>query len=166
MSGKQVTNTGTNSQVSHKLSIPWKVWTLSQGSGYRAYSDGGYAYSNPGGSRYYNTGSGHGFYRSWVSYRAGNEGQRRPLLGPSPLLKAATTAFTFHKNLDCNLISWLLTTYPGFNGWFLNVKVVKSLQQWGEGPINCEVIVKLREGLLFVSSSSIYLSYLQTVSVI
>ena len=74
MSGKQVTNTGTNSQVSHKLSIPWKVWTLSQGSGYRAYSDGGYAYSNPGGSRYYNTGSGHAFYRSWVSYRAGNEG--------------------------------------------------------------------------------------------
>ena len=167
MSGKQVTNTGTNSQVSHKLSIPWKVWTLSQGSGYRAYSDGGYAYSNPGGSRYYNTGSGHGFYRSWVSYRAGNEGQLKPLLGPSPLLKAATTAFTFHKNLDCNLISWLLTTYPGFNGWFLNVKVVKSLQQWREGPINCEVIVKLREGYLiyrqFLSSKFVALQRLWRV---
>lgn len=30
MSGKQVTNTGTNSQVSHKLSIPCEVWTSSQ----------------------------------------------------------------------------------------------------------------------------------------
>merc|ERR1711963_95071 len=60
MSGKQVTNTGTNSQ----------------GSGYRAYSDGGYAYSNPSGSRYYNTGSGHGFYRSGSGGSQASGGQR------------------------------------------------------------------------------------------
>ena len=58
-----------------------------------------------------------------------------------------------------NLISWLPCAYHGFNGWFLNVKVVVAIStmQW-EGPIKCEVIVKLREGLLSVSSSSIYLS--------
>merc|ERR1711894_338849 len=58
--GKQVTNTGTNSN----------------GSSYRSYNDGGYAYSNPSGSRYYNTGSGHGFYDSGKSGSQASGGQR------------------------------------------------------------------------------------------
>merc|ERR1712110_671733 len=47
-SGKQVTSQGTNQG----------------GSNYSNYSDGGYRYSNPSGSSYYNTGNGHGFYNS------------------------------------------------------------------------------------------------------
>merc|ERR1712051_111913 len=57
---KQVTNTGTNSN----------------GSSYRSYNDGGYAYSNPSGSRYYNTGSGHGFYDSGKSGSQASGGQQ------------------------------------------------------------------------------------------
>ena len=41
--------------------------TNSSGSSYTSYSDGGYRYSNPSGSSYYNTGSGHGFYNRYVS---------------------------------------------------------------------------------------------------
>merc|ERR1712095_149746 len=58
--GKQVTNTGTNSN----------------GSNYRSYNDGGYAYSNPSGSKYFNTGSGHGFYDSGKSGSQASDGQR------------------------------------------------------------------------------------------
>merc|ERR1712051_1167640 len=51
--GKSTTNSGTNSG----------------GNNYRAYSDGGYAYSNKGSSgnttsTYYDTGAGHSFYTS------------------------------------------------------------------------------------------------------
>merc|ERR1711874_413624 len=51
--GKSCTNAGTNNS----------------GNSYRAYSDGGYSYSNKGSSgnttsSYYNTGSGHSFYSS------------------------------------------------------------------------------------------------------
>merc|ERR1711934_1285478 len=58
--GKQVTNSGTNSN----------------GSSYRSYNDGGYTYSNPSGSRYYNTGSGHGFYDSGKSGYQASGGQQ------------------------------------------------------------------------------------------
>merc|ERR1712029_509314 len=56
--GRQVTNTGTNSQ----------------GSNYTSYSDGAFSYSNPSGSRYFNTGAGHGFYDSGSSGTQGSGG--------------------------------------------------------------------------------------------